>query len=304
MSTAVVLVLLGATAAAFALTERAKLTLSPIYGTKVDPVFSPAGKLKPTAHISFRVRTRERIDVAIADSHGHEYTQLVSDRVVPPHARVSLVWDSFDAAGIAAPDGVYHPVVKLLRSHRTIALPSDIRLDTTAPVITVKHPQYPIISPDGDGRADVFRIPYRLNEPAHAILLLRGARVELTRSRKLAGTLVFTGRGHDGARLAPGRYLLGVAARDTAGNVSKGIPFAIVQIRFVSLGRARLVVRPGGRFALRISTDAPVVHWTLHGRSGTAPRGTLHLRAPKSPGVYRLYVGVGSHAATCTVVVA
>jgi hypothetical protein len=171
----------------------------------------------------------------------------------------------------------------------------------------VKHPQYPIISPDGDGHADVFRIPYHLSQPGNAILLLRGVKVELTRCCKQTGELTFNGKVRSKGtlvKLPPGRYVLGVAARDVAGNQSKGYPFAIVQIRYVVLARTRVVVKPGGAFALRVSTDAPAVHWTLHGRSGSEPRGTLHFRAPKSPGVYKLYVSVGSHAAVCSVVVA
>ena len=68
LSTAIVLALLAATAAAFALTERAKLTLSPIYGTRVDAIFSPDGKGKPVAHIRFSVRPAERIDVWIDEN--------------------------------------------------------------------------------------------------------------------------------------------------------------------------------------------------------------------------------------------
>jgi hypothetical protein len=304
LSTTIVLVLLAATAAAFALAERAKLTLSPIYGTKVDQVFSPDGKSKPVAHIRFKVRPAERVDVWIEDSHGHKWTDLVTDRSVKAHQTLDLVWDSLNSSGISAPDGAYQPVVKLLRSHRTIVLPSKIALDTKPPMITVKHPQYPIISPDGDGHSDVFRIPYHVNEPAHGILLLRGVQIQYTRTQKLSGELTFNGRDKNGNRLPPGRYVLGVAARDVAGNQSKGYPFAIVQIRYVVLARSRVVVKPGGAFALRVSTDAPAVHWTLHGRSGSEPRGTLHFHAPKRPGVYKLYVSVGSHAAVCSVVVA
>jgi hypothetical protein len=183
-------------------------------------------------------------------------------------------------------------------------LPSKIQLETKPPTITVKHPQYPIISPDGDGHADVFRIPYHLSAPGHAILLLRGVQIEFTRCCKQTGELVFAGRDKDNKKLPPGRYVLDVAAQDVAGNRSKSYPFAIAQIRFVVLARDRVVVRPGGKFALRVSTDAPTVHWALHGRTGTQPRGTLHFRAPKSAGVYKLYVSVGSHAAVCSVVVA
>ena len=303
-STAFVLLLIAATAGAFALAEKAKLERSPLYAPHIDAVFSPNGKIKPVANIAFRVRPRERIDVWIADAKGHRVATLLSNREVAPNAHVSLVWDSITAAGIAVPDGVYHPVVKLLRSHRTIALPSDIRLDTRAPVITVHRPQYPIISPDGDGRADTFRIPYRLDEPAHAILLLRGRQILFTRTQKLTGTLVFSGRSKRGRPLAPGRYVLAAAAQDVAGNRSKGFPFAIVQVRYVQLARRRVVVRPGGRFAIRVSTDHPTVRWYLHGRSGIDQRGTLHFRAPRKAGVYRLYVSVGSHTAMCAVVVA
>jgi len=305
VSTAIVLALLAATAGAFALTESAKLERSPIYGTRiVNPLFSPAGKAKPTVTIEFRVRPRERIDVWIVDRHGDKVTDLLTNRSVAPHAKVAVVWNGLDPDGIVAPDGVYRPVVKLLRSHRTITLPSNLTLDTKAPTIHVRRPQFPIISPDGDGHADVFRIPYTVSEPAHAILLMRGAQGEFTKSRKLSGTLTWNGFYPGTSRPLPkGRYVLGVEAQDTAGNRSPVLRFAIAQIRYVTLARDRVVVRAGGRFAIRVSTDAPTVQWRLHGRSGVAPRGTLRLRAPRKAGVYRLYVTVGKHSATASVVV-
>lgn len=308
LPTALVILLLAATAGAFALTEKAKIELSPIYGTRVDGVFSPDSVtgLK-VANIRFRVRPRERIDVWIVDGHGHKVDQLLSSRSVRPHQLVIAAWDAFTPSGVVVPDGVYRPVVKLIRTHRTIELPSNIRLDTEPPAITVKKPQYPILSPDRDGHHDVFRIPYRIDEPARAILLLRGKRVLLTHGEKQTGVLVWNGhrpKPHESEALPPGRYVLEIAARDLAGNQSKGYPFAIAQIRYVTLARTRVVVKPGGKFALRVSTDAPSVQWRLHGRSGTQRRGTLHFRAPKSVGVYKLYVTVHNHTAVCAVVVA
>lgn len=308
LPTAFVLLLLAATAAAFSLTERAKLELSPIYGTQPNQVFSPESKVPRTrlARIHFRVRKAERIDVWIQDSKGRKVEDLVVDRAVRPRQEVQLVWDAFTSAGTLVPDGTYRPVVKLTRSHRTIVLPSDIVLDTRPPRITVSAPtKYPIVSPDGDGHGDVFRVRYRIDEPAHAILLLRGKQVVFTLGQKQTGTLTWNGKKPGSSRpLAPGRYVLGVAAQDRAGNRSAGKPFAIAQIRYVTLARKRVVVRPGGRFALRVSTDAPRVEWQLHGRSGTLPRGTLRLRAPKRPGVYHLYVTAAAHTAACVVVVA
>jgi len=305
VSTAIVLALLAATAGAFALTESAKLERSPIYGTRIgNPVFSPAGKAKPAVTIEFRVRPRERIDVWIVDRHGTKVTDLLTNRSVAPHALVSAIWNGLDPDGLVAPDGVYRPVVKLLRSHRTITLPSDLTLDTKPPAIRVRRPQFPIISPDGDGHADVFRFHYTVSEPAHAILLLRGVQVGFTKSRKLSGTMTWNGFSPRTSKPLPkGRYLLAVEAQDTAGNRSPPLRFAIVQIRYVTLARDRVAVRPGGRFAIRVSTDAPTVEWRLHGRSGVAPRGTLRLRAPRKAGAYRLYVTVGKHSATASVVV-
>jgi hypothetical protein len=308
LPSALVIALLGATAAAFALTERAKLELSPIYGTQEGQVFSPDSKdpAKKVAHIRFHVRKAESIDVWIEDTDGRKVDQLLVHRAVHPRELVQLVWDAFTPAGIGVPDDTYRAVVKLERSHRTIVMPSDIKVDTTPPRIVARPTtKYPIVSPDGDRHADVYRIPYELSEPAHAILLLRGERVLYTNGQKEKGTLVWNGKvPHTARPLPPGRYVLKIAAQDRAGNRSTGVPFAIAQVRYVTLGRSRVVVRPGGRFALRVSTDAPRVEWLLHGRHGTLPRGTLHLRAPKTPGVYRLYVTVGSHAAVCSVVAA
>ena len=311
LPTALVIALLAATAAAFARTERAKLERSPIYGTQPAQVFSPDGKdpAKKVAHIRFHVRKSESIDVWIQDSAGKKIDSLLSHRSVRPGELVQLVWDSFTPSGVGVPDGTYRAVVKLERSHRTIVMPSDIKVDTSPPHIVARPAtKYPIISPDGDGHADVFRIPYEVSEPAHAILLLRGKQVVYTNGQKEKGTLVWNGKVRlpDGSTrpLPPGRYVLAIAARDRAGNQSTGVRFAIGQVRYLTLARTRVVVRPGGRFALRVSTDAPQVDWLLHGRHGTLPRGTLHLRAPKSAGVYRLYLTVGSHTAVCSVVVA
>jgi hypothetical protein len=305
LSTAVVLALLAATALAFVVTERAKLEKSPIMGTKVTPIFSPSGVTQTTAHVIFRLRTSERIEAWIQDSKGNRVRVLEAPRTFKRGTKLDLVWDGFTNSGTVEPDGDYMPVVKLLRSHRTIVLPSTIRLDTKPPVITVRHPQYPILSPDGDGRRDSFTVPYRINERAQGILYVNATRVVLTKSRKTAGVMNWDGKlGRPPRPVRPGRYVLTVAARDEAGNESKPYPFAIAQVRYITLARDRVVVPPGGKFALRVSADTPSVGWTLHGRSGTQRTGTLHFTAPKSAGVYRLYVTAGSHAAKCTVVVA
>lgn len=305
LSTTLVLALLAATAAAFALTEGVKLERTPVFGTKVSKTFSPAcGCASAYAHVQFRLRSRQRLKVWIERDGGQRVRTLVPGTVYP-RGGVGLTWDGLTDAGTTVADGVYRPVVKLVASHRTIVVPSMIVLDTKPPTITVRKPQFPLLSPDGDGRRDVFRVPYRIDERAQAILSVRGIQVALTLSRKPAGVLEWNGKlGMPSRPVVPGRYALRVAARDVAGNTSEAVPFAIAAVRYIALGRPRVVVRPGGRFAIRVSTDAPTVRFLLHGRRGLARRGTLHLRAPKRAGVYRLYVSANGHTATAAVVVA
>ena len=306
LSTAVVLALLAATAAAFVVTEGAKLEKSPVAGTHVDPVFSPTSVIpeKKNAHVQFRLRTRERLAVWIEDANGRRVATLLSNRNAPKGSKFDLVWDGFSSSGVIFPDGVYKPVVKLERSHRTLVLPNPIVLDTKPPVITVRKTPHAIISPDGDHHNDSFRETYRVDQPAHGVLSVRGQQVEFTLGQKLSGELVWNGKlGKPSTPVRPGMYVLRASAQDRAGNLSKPYVFAIVQVRYIAVARKRIVVAPGKRFFLRVSTDAPSVHWQLHGRSGVLRSGTLRIRAPKTVGVYHLYVTVGTHSAVAAVVV-
>jgi flagellar hook assembly protein FlgD len=309
LSLATVLGLLAASAVAFAITEGAKLTRSPIYGTAVTKVFSPKAQQAGDrlARVHFRLRTSERLTVRIRGPHGDYPRTLLSSRTEKRGAVVDLVWDGQGDNGLLQPDGVYTPVIKLERSHRTIVLPNPIRVDTTPPRITVPHPLHPVLSPDGDHHGDLFRVHYRVSERAHAILSVRvgtkTVQVEYTLRQKPAGTLEWNGT-VKGKSLPHGTYLLSVSAKDTAGNVSKPFPFAVANVRYVTLARKRVLVRPGRRFAIRVSADAPTVRWKLRGRTGVARPGTLHFTAPRSSGVYFLYLFAGDHADRCAVVVA
>jgi hypothetical protein len=302
LATVLVLALLAATAAAFAVTEGLKLERTPIFGTQVDKIFSPACNCdKAEAAIDFKLRKRERLTVWI-ERDGDRVATIVPGKNYPV-GKVALAFDGFANTGRLLPDGTYVPVVHLGRSHRTIRLPNPIVLDTTPPVVSVRHPLHAVISPDRDGRKDRFTVPYKLNERAHGILYVNDRRVQFTRGQKETGELVWNGR-FDGHAVRPRNYILSIAAQDTAGNVSKPTPFAVVQVRYISLGRKRVLAKPATHFAIRVSTDTPTVRWRLAGGTGTARRGTLRLRAPRNPGVYTLYVTANGHSAKASVVVA
>jgi hypothetical protein len=301
LSTVLLLALLVGSASAFALTEGLKLEKTPVFGTSVDKVFGPQGRVrdKQQANIFFKLRKPERLTVWI--EKGDERVRTIVPGKRFPKGPVALLWDGFSDSGRLLGDGDYQPVVRL--SHQTIRLPNEIHLDAIPPSIQVKHPLHGLISPDGDKRRDTFSVPYKVSEPAHGILLVNGRRVLYTRSQVETGRLSWNGK-LNGRPAAPGNYLLTAQAEDTAGNASKAQPFAIVQVRYLALGRKRVIAKPGTRFAIRVSTDAPTVRWVLGGRTGTAPRGTLHLTAPKTPGAYTLYVSANGHAAKAAVVVA
>ncbi len=302
LSTAFLVALLAATAGAFALTEGAKLELSPIYRTKVDKIFSPECNCgTDVARIDFRLRKRDRLTVWL-ERDGDRVRTLVANRSYAP-GPVSLVFDGISDSGLTLRNGVYRPVVHLARQHRTIRLPNEIQLDTKPPVVHIRHRIYTHISPDGDGRKDVFRVPYRLSERGHAILLVDGRQVVYTRFQPLEGVLVWNGK-VDGHLARPGNHVLKVTAEDAAGNRAKPIPFAVVQIRYVKLGRDRVVAKPGTRFAILVLSDAKQVSWLFNRRRGVARPGTLRFTAPKKRGVYRLYVTAAGHSAKALVVVA
>jgi hypothetical protein len=305
LSTAFLVAMLAATGWAFALTQRAKRELSPIHRTQVDRIFSPACDCElQSARILFHLREDEPLTVWV-EREGERLRTLVSNQ---PYSAgpVSLVFEGITERGETLPDGTYHPVVRLEDQHRTIRLPNEIVLDTKPPMIRVPRRVYTHISPDGDGRKDVVRVPYRVSEPANAILRVGGRRVAYTRFRRTEGVLRWNGRIR-GRLAAEGNHVLTATARDRAGNVARPRPFAVVRIRYVQLGRDRVVARPGTHFPVLVLADAPVVRWRLARRSGTARpvggRTTLRLRAPTRIGVYQLVVSGSGHAARATVVV-
>jgi hypothetical protein len=302
LSTAICVALLGATAGAYAVSERPKTDLVPLYQPQADGIFSPdCGCPTDAARIDFRLRRSDRLTVWL-ERDGKPALTLVPGRAYPA-GPVALEFDGIDDSGLTLPEGNYRPVVHFAREHRTIELPTTIVLDTTPPAVHVRHRVYTHISPDGDGRADSFRVSYTLGERGRAILVVDGRQAAITAHAGRAGELVWNGRVR-GRLVRPGNHVLDVSAQDAAGNLADPFPFAVVTVRYVALGRPRVVVKPGARFAILALSDARDIEWRLHGAHGLARPGTLRLRAPRRPGVYRLYVTAAGHAAKAFVVVA
>jgi hypothetical protein len=300
--TLIVLALLGATAAAFAVTERLKLEKSPITGTRVDKVFSPVCECaRDLAEISFRLRGGQVVTVDMLDSDGDPVRTLVRNRRERA-GRVTYVWDGRDDAGRIVAEGVYRPRVRLRKHGRTIVLPNPIRVDTTAPVIELVRVFPRVFSPDGDGRNDRIVAEYEIDELAHAMMLVDDRRRVLSRFREREGRLVWFGR-IDGKPVRPGTYEIRMRAIDRAGNRSARTRAVQVRARYVELVPDRVEAVAGRRFSIGVSTDARVYRWMFAGRKGKYRKPILVLRAPEEPGTYVLYAIVGRWADRAEVVV-
>jgi hypothetical protein len=298
--TLIVVALLGATAAAFAFTERLKLERSPITGTRVDRVFSPVCECtRDVAVISFVLRRRGSVTVDFLDSDGDRVRRLVRDRE-EQQGRVAYTWDGRDDFDRIVEDGVYRPRVLLQERGRTIVLPNPIRVDTRAPRIRLLRVRPRVFSPDGDGRRDRIVARYEIDEAARAMMLVNGTRRVLEKFRATEGRLMWFGR-IDGRSVRPGTYEIRLRAFDRAGNRSSSRRTVPVVVRYVQLARDPIEVIAGLRFSVRISTDALRYRWIFAGEKGTARRRVLVLRAPETPGDYRLFVTARGRADSAAV---
>lgn len=300
-STVLVVALLAATAAAFALTQGLKSQPSPIFGTDVDGILSPVCGCKTrAATIFFRLREADRLDVEILDGstvvrtlvHGREY----------PAGAVVLEWNGRSDAGAVLPEGEYVPRVRVRGARQTITLPNPMLIDVTAPQVRVVSARPRAFSPDRDGRADRVTFRFSLSEPARGMLFVDGERRGLKRFHRAEDAIVWNGR-KNGRAQPPGVYEVRLGAVDRAGNAAERSDPVSIALRYVALGRDRIEVVAGAPFAVRVAADVAKVRWRIGGRTGLARPGTLRLRAPLQKGRFTLTVTANGHPARAAVLV-
>jgi hypothetical protein len=223
--TIVVIVLLVATAAAFAVAQRRKLDDIPLTGPRLDRAFSPGCRCpRPTAELSFRLTRRETIDVTVLDDAGDQVRTLASG-LPRRRGNVSLRWDGRDDAGAIVPEGEYRVRVHLRGADRTIDVHHEVVVDVTPPRARIVSAR-PRRLRFGRGRV---LVQYGLSERARPVLLLDGRRVARGR-RSERGWLEWWG-GIDGRDVPRGTYRLTLVGRDDAGNVSRPSPPVTITVR-------------------------------------------------------------------------
>lgn len=268
--------LLGATAAAFVVTERLKLEPSPITHVFVTKVFSPTCDCDTDVGvIAFRLRRANRLTLEIADRNGHAVRTLVGP-IKRRRGEFSASWDGRDQDGAVVPDGAYRPLVHL--RHRTILMPNRISIDTTPPRVHVQKVRPRVLK---SGKR--LSVSYTLSEPAHVDVFLNGRRVIAGHSTRTDWKVEAP------VRAAPGKYSLTVAGRDVAGNLSDATKPILVVVPLQIVTKS-VHVKPQRRFAVGLVNDGRAYHWQLASREGFSSTRTLVLRAPKQKGRYALVI--------------
>jgi hypothetical protein len=221
--TILALLLIVATATAFAVTQRLKLEPSPISKTRVSDIFSPVCRCATkTANIEFSLRRADHLRIAVRTGSG-EVTVAAGTF---PRGDVRVRWDGRDASGELVPDGIYYPLVELQRAGRTIDLPNPIRVDTIRPSIRLRSLRPRIFRPGTES----LTVTYTVSEHAHALLFVDGSRRVFTASKRLHYLLHWSGKVH-GRAIRPGRHKLKLVAEDLAGNRSVPTPVVVVRVR-------------------------------------------------------------------------
>jgi hypothetical protein len=214
--TVIVVVLLSATAVAFATTERQKLEKAPFAVLQVTQAFSPR---RAAATIRLRLSHPHLVTIVILDAHDRPVATLVREQRVEPGI-VEYHWPA------TAPDGVYTPRVTL-DAGREFTLPNQIIVDSVAPTARLASYRPRVLRRNAKSKVSIW---YRLSENAHVIVYVDGERVAVGGGKGRVYKVDWYAR-HNGVRLPRGRYRLQLAAVDLAGNIGPRTPAFIVRIR-------------------------------------------------------------------------
>jgi hypothetical protein len=290
-----------ATGIAFVVTEQLKLEPPTITSTRVTKEFSPTCRCNTSkARVEFSLRRNERVTLSIFVPPKHVVRRLLG-AAYKPSGPLHVVWDGRDNAGRLLPDGIYRVQVYLVNERLTTKLPNIIQLDTQAPKLTNISVSSHTISPDGDGNKDTLHIRYHLNERARILLFVDGKLVEQTKER--AGKPgKFDWKGMADGRVLKGWHELTLKAVDHVGNESGASEPIPIRLRILNLRPGRIRVSAGNMFRLKISTDRVSVRWHFNGTYGLASGRSLVLRAPSTPGRYRVVVRSGPYRARALVI--
>jgi hypothetical protein len=205
-ATALLLVLIAACTAAFLRTEQLKLQKSPIAHPHVRQAISPGchdSGCHAKATISLRLRSPQRLSLAIVDASGAVVRRLAGEAAYPK-GEVHVVWDGRGDDGLVVPDGKYRLRVTLASDDRNVTIPDPIVVDTHPAGMEIgRITRGPVVS--------VSYIRGATNVRA-VMVVLRGSQVVLEKTVVLNPAHLVL------ARLPAGGYTVEMVSVDAAGN--------------------------------------------------------------------------------------
>lgn len=221
---AIVLVLLAATAVAFAYTERQKLTRGLISKTRATHFFSPTCACETdSAAVSFRLAEPRTATVRIEEESGRPVRTLASRQRFAAGS-VPLEWDGRTDSGEVAGDGRYRIAIHIAGEETPFVFPQRIVLDTVEPTAALVR-----AVPSEVSAGEAVIVTYELSEAGRPLLAVDGVEV-LEGRRGKRGKLEWDGM-LGAAAAAPGTYELTITAVDLAGNVGSPSAPAVVVVR-------------------------------------------------------------------------
>ena len=127
--TALTLVIVLLSAAAFAWTQVLKQEDAPVGGIEIDRELRPGcGCPQKVAKLSFVLERAQPLTAAVVDESGAPVRVLL-DGALRAAGRETLTWDGTDDSGRPVPDGDYRLELDLATPDRTIEIPSDVKLE-------------------------------------------------------------------------------------------------------------------------------------------------------------------------------
>lgn len=189
--------------------------------------FSPNGDgvketipLKPNLTVTDGV---ERYSITVVDKDGNAVRSL-RGRGAPD---TDYVWDGLTDNGLKAPDGSYHVLMDVVyvSGNNPNARTPDFSLDRVTPRISI-DPDFPIISPNGDGNQDQLTVSVTDVSEEDAwtgtVKDSSGNTVtDYTWVGKPDTAIVWEGKGRDGRIVPDGTYSFELTSTDKAGNTGK-----------------------------------------------------------------------------------
>ncbi len=195
---------------------------TPVILSRDVAVFSPNGDgSRDRVAIVPQLRRTTEIDswqLRILDASGRVVRSLERQGEAPAR----FEWDGRTDAGVRAGDGEYVAdlTVRYANGNRPVARTAPFAIDTVFPQVELSADRL-LISPDGDGRADVVRVTQKSSTEALWEGDVRTAKGDVVRSwfwKGAAGDLAWDGKDESGNTVPDGAYTYTARSTDAAGN--------------------------------------------------------------------------------------